>query len=172
MQDIKNRRIMQIGYVVRDVERSIEDHSKHLGIGPWDLYTFCAPDLRDAVYRGRPIDHKFIVAILWNGTTQLELIQPVTGTNIYTEFLDRRGDGLHHVKEWVDDCQKELQEYRSRGIDVLQSGKFDEDEHYYLVLVYRLAYNSDVAAGQLAVFQGASRTGGKAPIRSPERRLG
>ena len=32
-------------------------------------------------------------------------------------------------------------------------------------LVYRLAYNGDVAAGQLAVFQvGPSRTGGKAPI--------
>jgi len=31
--------------------------------------------------------------------------------------------------------------------------------------VHRLAYNGDVAAGQLAVFQGGpSRTGGKAPI--------
>src|ERR1700738_932263 len=32
-------------------------------------------------------------------------------------------------------------------------------------LVHRLAYNGDVAAGQLAVFQGGPRrTGGKAPI--------
>src|ERR1700736_2489006 len=32
-------------------------------------------------------------------------------------------------------------------------------------LVHRLAHNGDVAAGQLAVFQGGpSRTGGKAPI--------
>jgi hypothetical protein len=31
--------------------------------------------------------------------------------------------------------------------------------------VHRLAYNGDVAAGQLAVFQGGpSRTGGKVPI--------
>jgi glyoxalase/bleomycin resistance protein/dioxygenase superfamily protein len=95
-------------------------------------YTFCAPDLREAVYRGKPIDHTFIVAVLWNRTTQLELIQPLVGTNIYTEFLDRHGDGLHHVKEWVDDCQKALKEYRNRGIEVIQSGKFDEDEHYYL----------------------------------------
>jgi hypothetical protein len=35
----------------------------------------------------------------------------------------------------------------------------------HLKLVYRLASNGDVAAGQLAVFQGGpSRTGGKAPI--------
>ena len=39
----------------------------------------------------------------------------LVGTNIYTEFLHRRGDGLHHVKEWVADCEKELQEYRKRG---------------------------------------------------------
>jgi hypothetical protein len=31
---------MQIGYVVSDIEKSIEDYSRRLGIGPWDLYTF------------------------------------------------------------------------------------------------------------------------------------
>jgi len=46
-------------------------------------------------------------------------------------ILDRHGDGLHHVKEWVDDCQKSIEEFRARGIEVIQSGKFDEDEHYY-----------------------------------------
>src|ERR1700738_2253519 len=36
---------------------------------------------------------------------------------------------------------------------------------WFVPLVPRLAYNGDVAAGQLAVFQGGpSRTGGKAPI--------
>src|ERR1700738_5576063 len=36
---------------------------------------------------------------------------------------------------------------------------------WFVPLVPRLAYNGDVATGQLAVFQGGpSRTGGKAPI--------
>ena len=74
MKNIKDRKIMQIGYVVTDVEKSVADYSKRLGIGPWDIYTFCAPDLRDATYRGKPIDHKFIIALVWNQTTQLELI--------------------------------------------------------------------------------------------------
>lgn len=157
MQDVKNRRIMQIGYVVKDIKKSIDDYSKRLGTGPWDVYTFCAPDLRDAIYRGKPIDHKFIVAILWNKTTQLELIQPVEGTNIYTEFLDRHGEGLHHVKERVDDCQKELEDYRTRGIGVLQSGRFD-DEHYYL--------------DTESIFEFVYEIGNNGKIRPPERRLG
>jgi Glyoxalase/Bleomycin resistance protein/Dioxygenase superfamily len=158
MEAIINRRIMQIGYVVKDVEKSIEDYSQQLGIGPWDLYTFCAPDLRDAVYRGRPATHKFIIALVWNKTTQLELIQPVTGTNIYTEFLERHGDGLHHVKEWVDDCQKELEAYQARGIGVIQSGKFDEDENYYLDTESTFGFVYEI--------------GNNGKIRPPERRLG
>src|ERR1700736_1169626 len=40
-------------------------------------------------------------------------------------------------------------------------------------LVHRLAYNGDVAAGQLAVFQGGpSRTGGKVPISGLIRKVG
>jgi glyoxalase/bleomycin resistance protein/dioxygenase superfamily protein len=88
--------------------------------------------IHDRDVGGKPIDHQFLIALAWNETTQLELIQPVRGTNIYTEFLDRHGDGLHHVKEWVDDCQKALDEFKSRGIEVIQSGKYDGDEHDYL----------------------------------------
>jgi methylmalonyl-CoA/ethylmalonyl-CoA epimerase len=89
----------------------------------------------------------------------LELIQPVTGTNIYTKFLERRdGDGLHHVKEWVEDCQKELLEYKKRGIEVLQSGKFDEDEHYYL--------------DTESIFGFMYEIGNNGRIRPPERRFG
>ena len=149
---------MQVGYVVEDIEKSIEDYSRRLGIGPWDLYTFSAPDLREARYKNQPIDHSFIVALVWNGTTQLELIQPLTGKNIYTDFLDRRGDGLHHVKEWVDDCQKELAEYRARGVEVIQSGKFDADEHYYLDTEPYLGFIYEI--------------GNNGKIRPPERRLG
>jgi methylmalonyl-CoA/ethylmalonyl-CoA epimerase len=96
MLDIKNRRMMQIGYVVNDAEK---------------------------------------------------------------EFLERRdGDGLHHVKEWVEDCQKELLEYKKRGIEVLQSGKFDEDEHYYLDTESTFGFVYEI--------------GNNGRIRPPERRLG
>jgi methylmalonyl-CoA/ethylmalonyl-CoA epimerase len=158
MPDIRDRRIMQIGYVVRDLEKSCLEYSKRLGVGPWDIYTFRPPDLRDAIYRGNPINHSFLIAILWNQTTQLELIQPLTGVNIYTDFLDRHGEGLHHIKEWVDDCSSALDEYRNRGIAVLQSGRFDEDEHYYL--------------DTEPIFGFIYEIGNNGKIRPPERRLG
>jgi catechol 2,3-dioxygenase-like lactoylglutathione lyase family enzyme len=48
-------------------------------------------------YRGRPADFTADIALSYAGDTQLELIAPVTGGSIYTEFLDRCGAGLHHI---------------------------------------------------------------------------
>ena len=51
---------------------------------------------------------------------------------IYDEYLEQKGEGLHHVKYYYKDCQKVIQEFEKKGIPVIQSGKFDEDEYYYL----------------------------------------
>jgi hypothetical protein len=51
-----------------------------------------------------------------------------------------------------------LQEYRNGGIGVLQSGKVDEDEHYYL--------------DTESIFGFVYEIGSHGKIRSPDRRLG
>ena len=54
-------------------------------------------------YRGRPVDFTAHISFSYAGDTQLELIAPVTGESVYTEFLDRAGPGLHHICIEVDD---------------------------------------------------------------------
>jgi len=65
---------------------------------------------------------------------QLELIQPVHGPTTYEDHLSRKGEGLHHIKEYIPDEQTEatLAFYRAKGIAVTQTGKFDADYHYYM----------------------------------------
>jgi transposase-like protein len=80
------------------------------------------------------------------------------------ELLAERGLHADHVTVWrwvqryADDCQKELEEYQNRDIGVLQSGKFDEDEHYYL--------------DTESIFGFVYEIGNNGKIRPPERRLG
>jgi hypothetical protein len=59
-------------------------------------------------------------------------MQPLTGYSIYDEHLERRGEGLHHVKLYYQDCKKAVAGFAPRGYSVIQSGLFNEDEHYYL----------------------------------------
>ena len=59
-------------------------------------------------------------------------MQPISGRSIYDEHLDAKGEGFHHVKLYYKDCAKAVEEYAKRGYPVIQCGKIDEDEHYYL----------------------------------------
>jgi catechol 2,3-dioxygenase-like lactoylglutathione lyase family enzyme len=54
-----------------------------------------APD--SCTHRGAPADFVAHISLSYAGDTQLELIQPVSGTSLYSEFLDRSDSGLHHI---------------------------------------------------------------------------
>ena len=49
-----------------------------------------------------------------------------------TEFLEKRGEGLHHIKLYYADCHEAVAGFARRGYPVIQSGRIDDDEHYYL----------------------------------------
>jgi len=123
---------MQVAMVVRDLDAAMKRHWEDFGIGPWAIYDFNPDTVQDYVYRGQPATHACLIAVTWSGDTQLELMQPVSGYSIYDEHLDEYGEGLHHIKLFHADCHKAIADYRSRGYPVIQSGRFDDDEHYYL----------------------------------------
>lgn len=126
------RKIIQIAHVVRDMDRAMKKYYEILKIGPWDVYTFAPPALRECTFMGKPSKATWLLALAWVGDIQWELMQPLSGESVYTHFLDKRGEGIHHIKEWVDDCVAAIEAYRKKGIKVIQSGKYDEDEFYYL----------------------------------------
>ncbi len=123
---------MQVAYVVRDLDAAMKRHWEVFGIGPWDIYTFEPGKVRDYTYRGKPATHSCLIAVTWSGDTQLEMMQPLTGYSIYDEHLDKHGEGLHHIKLFYSDCARAVADFTQRGYPVIQSGRFDDDEHYYL----------------------------------------
>jgi hypothetical protein len=86
----------------------------------------------------------------------VELMQPISGRSIYDEHLDAKGEGFHHVKLFYADCAKAVEEYAKRGYPVIQQGKIDEDEHYYLDTEKDFGYMIEL--------------GNAGKIRAPERR--
>ena len=123
---------MQVAMVVRDMDAAVKKHWEVFGIGPWSIYTFDATKVKNYIYRGKPATHSCLIAVAWSGDTQLELMQPLTGYSIYDEFLDKHGEGLHHIKLYYKDVDKAAKDFEVRGYPVIQSGLFDEDQHYYL----------------------------------------
>jgi len=113
-ESLKLSPVHQLGYVVADIEKTCSYYESVLGIGP-----FCPPfevDMSGAILRGKPIATKIKVAFAQSGSVQVELIQPVEGENLYTEFLARYGDGIHHLAYTVDDMEAMKAEFADRGL--------------------------------------------------------
>jgi len=66
------------------------------------------------------------LSIGYSGGQQLELIRPVSGANLYAEFLERNGPGMHHVGWVPDNYEAALAKARELRIDIPQQGGFGE----------------------------------------------
>ncbi len=110
---------VQIAWVTRDLDATEKALTTLLGAKKWVRMpgVHFGPDT--CTYRGRPADFVADISLSYAGDTQLELIAPVNGDSIYTEFLDQAGAGLHHICVEVDDVEAALAE---RGAEVVQRG--------------------------------------------------
>ena len=53
------------------------------------------------------------------------------GPNSYQEFLDERGEGLHHLGYFVEDIDAEISNMESKGFPLLQSGRVADGAYAY-----------------------------------------
>ncbi len=148
--------IIQIAHVVRNLDETMKRYWETFHIGPWGIYTFAPPAVRDSMVRGKPSDHTYLLAITWIDGVQLELMQPLTGRSIYDEHLESKGEGVHHIKLFSRNCGEALKRFTAQGIPVIQSGKIDKDEFYYLDTEKLFGYIIEI--------------GNNGKIRAPERR--
>ncbi|QIX26527.1 VOC family protein [Nocardioides sp. JQ2195] len=124
--------IIQIGCVVDDLDKAEQTYSASFGITRWSRFTGVAFAPERTTYRGAPADLEIDVSLGYSGTQQVELIQPVRGRSIYTEFLERSGPGVHHLAWAVDNMADALDRARATGLVVVQQGEMNGMEFAYL----------------------------------------
>jgi Glyoxalase/Bleomycin resistance protein/Dioxygenase superfamily len=88
---------VQIAWVTQDLDATETALTGLLGVKKWvrlpDVHF--APDT--CSYLGEPADFVASISLSYLGDMQLELITPVRGPNIYSDFLQGNGPGLHHL---------------------------------------------------------------------------
>jgi methylmalonyl-CoA/ethylmalonyl-CoA epimerase len=116
------KRLVQIGIVVADRDRTTQLLTSLFGMGPFRLAEW--PDRPEAryYYRGSEERIRLKQAFVQLGDVEVELIQPLEGRNAYQDFLDQTGGGIHHVLFEVPDIDPVILELDKAGITVLQWG--------------------------------------------------
>jgi len=114
-----------VGIVVHDLDKSMENYQNAFGIGPWGIMNIDPSIFSDMTYHGRPVQHRFRAAFAMVGPLQLELIQPVEGDNIFSDFLKEHGEGLHHLGHFrVGNLDAAIETFEKAGFPCLQSGRY------------------------------------------------
>lgn len=118
----------QVAFVVRDLERAVRDFDAVLGAGPWRGYVFDDATVQGREYRGEPSDWSFRL-VLNDNRPQFELIEPISGSNIYSDWLAARGEGFHHVAYVVASVAETTAQMTAAGHPAIQAGHSFGAEH-------------------------------------------
>ena len=112
---------VQTGYVVRDLAACEAWFQKVMGVPAWTRMENMAFGA-DCSYRGRPADYAAHLSVGYLGEAQIELIEPVRGDSPYTEFLESKGPGLHHLAFDVPDFDATVAALGKAGLELLAAG--------------------------------------------------
>ncbi len=105
-----------IGIAVKDLDRAMKLYREAFGIEP------------DLVYESSYTKAK--IAFFPIGDVRIELIQPVNPESVVGRFLEKNGEGIHHVSYRVKDVDKSLAELEMKGVQLIdkKSRKVRENE--------------------------------------------
>ena len=102
------KRIDHIAIIVRDIEQALVFYRDTLGITPGEIKEVPGEQVRIAFLPlGGP------------GGSEIELIEPTTPDSSLAKFLEKRGEGLHHVCLEVENIDAALVEMQEKGAPVL-----------------------------------------------------
>ena len=93
--------IDHIGIAVRSIDRALEFYRDALGIEPSHRTV---------------VDHEHVeAAVLPAGSSRIELLRPTSQESVIGRFIERRGEGLHHIAVQVDDIDEAVERLKRSG---------------------------------------------------------
>jgi methylmalonyl-CoA/ethylmalonyl-CoA epimerase len=104
------QRIDHVAIIVRSIEQALAFYRDTLGIAPSEIKEVPSEQVRIAFLpMGGP------------GGSEIELIEPLTPGSSLSRFLEKRGEGLHHICLEVENIDTALHEMREKGAPVLDN---------------------------------------------------
>jgi methylmalonyl-CoA/ethylmalonyl-CoA epimerase len=64
-------------------------------------------------------ERKLRIAFVELSGVKLEFLMPTDKQSVVAKFIDKRGEGIHHICFEVDDIEKAVSELKSKGIELV-----------------------------------------------------
>lgn len=99
------RNVEHIGIAVKNLEAANSLYEKLLGIAPYKQEAVASEAVNTSFFR--------------TGSTKIELLESTVAGSAIGKFIEKRGEGIHHVAFEVEDIRKEMQRLREEGFVLL-----------------------------------------------------
>ena len=97
--------VEHIGIAVRDIAASNELFTKLLNIAPYKTEVVESEGVTTAFFR---VNH-----------TKIELLEATVPDSPIAKFIDKKGEGIHHLAFEVDDIMAEMERLKNEGFTLL-----------------------------------------------------
>jgi len=99
-------KIEHIGIAVRDLKQSIPLFEKLL---------------KGACYKTEEVESEMVrTAFFRTGDSKIELLESISPEGVIAKYIDKKGEGMHHIAFEVSDIRAEMARLRSEGFTLLQ----------------------------------------------------
>ncbi len=99
------KQINHIGIAVRSLDEHIPFYRDVLGLKLLGIEEVADQHVRTAIFE--------------IGDVRIELLQPTDAQSPVAGFLQKRGEGMHHIALQSDNLEKELQQVQDKGIRLI-----------------------------------------------------
>jgi catechol 2,3-dioxygenase-like lactoylglutathione lyase family enzyme len=123
--------ICQVGFIVRDIERTAQKFCEVFGFPKPPIMVTPGYERAKTTYQGQPSDATAKLAFFNTGQLQIELIEPDEKPSVWRDFLDAHGEGVHHIAFRVPDTERATRYLDEHGIPVLQQGLYSDGSGMY-----------------------------------------
>ncbi len=95
------KKIEHVGIAVKDLEKSNNLFKKLLGSANYKMETVETENITTSFFK--------------LGDQKIELLKSASNSGSISRFLDKRGEGMHHLALHVEDISKEIQRLEKEG---------------------------------------------------------
>jgi methylmalonyl-CoA/ethylmalonyl-CoA epimerase len=120
----EQKKIVQIGLVVRDVEKTARAWAQLLGREVPEVIITEPQEKALTQYHGKPTKAQAKLAFLKFDNIVIEIIEPIGGPSTWQEFLDTEGEGVHHIAFEVKGMDEQIALLESKGQPLVHRGRW------------------------------------------------
>jgi methylmalonyl-CoA/ethylmalonyl-CoA epimerase len=111
------KKVDHIGIAVRNLDETIPYYTETLGLKVLKIEEVASESVR--------------VAFIDAGNVKLELLEPMSEQSAIHTFIEKKGEGIHHIALAVDDIKAEMKRLQNEGFEfIYPEPKYGADNQY------------------------------------------